>query len=252
MISYSLMGRFGNNLFQYFAMKIIQKYTNDEYVFLQSNMCDQVEINDANYREHYEKLVKGSDHLKGKNILIHGYFQFDQHLLNEKKYVVGLFSADNNDRINYDYLVSQVYDYVSHYKNPFIEGDLVVHLRLDDFKYQGEIIKPECYDKVIESYPYTTLYIVCDVLRYQYEFDYFDHFKKYKYVHLCGKQIEDFARLYYAPNLVVSCSTFSWIAGFLGHSKNSWLPNKLQQPHQSFHKLNDGSKGFDVTYEPKT
>ena len=134
-ISYNLMGRFGNNLFQYIATKIIQnklslikrKYIY-KYNLLQND--DTFIINDDNYFD----ILNNIDKIPlDKNIHLNGYFQFDKHIRDNKKYILSIMNENNMERINEKYNVSMISNKISSYTRRFREDEVVIHLRLDDF-----------------------------------------------------------------------------------------------------------------------
>ena len=106
-ISYNLMGRFGNNLFQYIATKIIQNKLliyNRVYTYNYKNKPENsFIINDNNY---FEILNDLSIIPLDKNIYLDGYFQFDKHIRENKKYILSILNENNNERINDNYIVS--------------------------------------------------------------------------------------------------------------------------------------------------
>jgi hypothetical protein len=101
--------------------------------------------------------------------------------------------------------------------------DVCLHLRLTDYHEIPAMIKPpEMYGSVVDRIYDGKLVIVTDDPKDGY-LDYF--LERYPNVEvLSGSAQEDFCTLMSFDNLVVSNSTFSWWAAYLGESRNIFIP----------------------------
>lgn len=260
-ISYNLMGRFGNNLFQYIATKIIQNkllISNRVYTYnYKSKPENSFIINDNNY---FEILNDVSIIPLDKNIYLDGYFQFDKHIRENKKYILSILNENNSERINDNYIVSLFWNKINSFNRIFREDEVVMHLRLNDFLWENVCIHYTQYIDIINNLPthIKKIIIVVDKCRDKWELDYINilyllSINKNLIVQIESGDdiIEDFCKMYYSINFLSSNSTFSYLAGLLGEHKLSWCPNnKIRYPHQCVEKFNDETYSFDSQYLP--
>lgn len=227
------MGRFGNNLFQYFIAKIIQKvYGRHTIVHQYSDIQNKPHftLNDEAWTLFEKKYLQNpnancvTNHIMSTNhILVHGYFQKSGILNLFRNYLIGLIHPNNDERINKQYRVSDLCQTVQNHE----EEDLVLHLRLDDFIFQGnnsQIIHPQSYIQVIQAVPHRNLKIVVDSLKNDYEIKYLSYFQQFDPQIIQGSLIHDFNYLRHSKRLICSNSTFAWIAAFLGHHTERYIP----------------------------
>jgi hypothetical protein len=273
-ITYLFKGRTSNNLFQYFAAKILEKLLNSkssqitifEYKFINEiNLNDyQIKtiIDDFTFKFLYTQFKKGNFNIinninKDSIIVLDGYFQWDFLLLENKEFIQSLF-VDTNDQINTQYNIGQFIKEINDpkYINFFNEDDLVLHLRLDDFineGYNSFVIHPNSYIDIIEKiqkqYSFKNIYVVVDKLRKKYEYEYINKLKnKFNIIILNGTLFEDFAKIYHAKNILCNNSTFCWIPAFIGKSKLNWMPDKNTCDNQSFFKINENTINYPIEY----
>lgn len=254
-ISYEIWGRFGNNLFQYFACKVIANYTNKNYIyrkqFFDSN--DLTIITDDNFIEIYENLRKNNNVING-NISLRGYFQRTDWFLQEKKYISSLLTEDNKDRFNDQYTIKDIVDVLKDGINYLNDKTLTVHIRLDDFYHSGydsEISEPDLLKDYILNImkDYDKCIFIVDKLREKWEYDYMDILLSIPNSTIKNNDIlTDFSILYHSPNLMLSKSTFSWISCLCStYNKNVWYPILNGRiPHQYIHKFKDNDVGFSL------
>jgi hypothetical protein len=260
-ISYSVMGRFGNNLFQYFATKILQNKLlscNRIYNFEYNTKFDNVYIvNDDNYLDILNDIIKIPNNT---NIYLDGYFQFDKHIRENKDYVNTLLNITNTEKINDHYDISIIANKMFHFKREFTHDEVVIHIRLDDFLSANVCMNYMQYINIINTFPshIKKIIIVTDKLRQQWELQYIN------LIHIFSNNknlivqiesgddlIQDFCKMYYSKNFFSSNSTFSYLAGLLGNHILSWCPNnKVRYPHQSVEIFNNNTFSFDSEYLP--
>jgi len=180
-ISYAVRGRFGNNLFQYFATHVLKKLLNElrektnqtPYEFkykneirpfqpyLESAPDGFVQVDDQQFLKYYSQLRNGEypKELQGdKNIWMFGFYQFNQFLIDNLEFVKSLFSVENPDIINDQVPMNQFAYQVKVVNSPKVTGTnvsenhLYLHTRLDDFIQHGNdnnIITYQSYVKLI-------------------------------------------------------------------------------------------------------
>lgn len=257
-ISYHAQGRLGNNIFQYIAVKIIQKYL--RILGFESTYEYNKRTNwftEYNYLKLYELLVRATfdkeylvyfKDLVSKDLFFDGFYQFDYHILKERDFIRSLFTPENEERINDNYRVCDIVNNVLKYKPSFNPEDIVTHVRLDDFINVG-IIKHQTISNIIKNSGLKgKVYVVCDKLRNEFEKKYISDFKKDTNFTLISNEdmFKDLAYLWYAPNLLCNNSTFCWISGILGNCNKSWCPaNKGKSPPQNFERVKEDTIVYD-------
>ena len=110
----------------------------------------------------------------------------------------------------------------------FHPDDIVVHIRLGDFKAAGLIIDPAVTLQVVRAMraktPAARVIIVSEKPQTEAEDHYLRLFEEFSPQLQHGDELEDFVTLRDAPRLVCSNSTFAWLAAFFGSSKERWIP----------------------------
>ncbi len=262
-ISYHAQGRLGNNIFQYIAVKVIQKYVRElgvecSYEFMSKDEAIKRRLNwfsEFQFKQLYsiisslgeEKKTYLKPFLEG-NWFFDGFYQFDYHIKDNLDYIRELFSEDNEERINDTYRVCDIVKGVNKYKIEFKKNDIVTHVRLDDFLNGGIVMDHKCVSKIIKGIENNgDIYVVCDKIKTPFEIKYMKEFKedvKYKLIS-SDDMFKDLAYLWKAPNLICNNSTFCWIAAIFGDHKRIWIPKNIGlNPPQFFEKIRDG----DIVY----
>ena len=252
-ISYNIGGRFGNNLFQYFATKVIAKYTNKKYVY--NNKFSYI-ISDNNFEDIYES-IKSNNSIE-EDIYLCGYFQTTFWINNEKEYIQSLLNIKNEDRINENYTIKDIVIALESFNNNIIDNDeLVVHIRLDDFYHQGynsEVIDPLYLKDYILTLmkDFKKCRFVVDHLKKDWEKEYMTTLLTIpNSVAMTNSILEDFSLLFYSKNVVLCRSTFGWIATSISpHNIRVWFPEQfpLINSHQIIPKFNENSVHFNPKY----
>jgi hypothetical protein len=269
-ISYKIDGRFGNNLFQYLATKILQlklknenrnyeyEYDYDYHLKFNENINDIFIVNDENFLNIIENV-----HIIPLNssIYLDGYFQFEKHILENKIYVSSIINEKNDEKINDKYTVSDLsrkLNSFNQFSSIFNENLLVVHLRLDDFIGDKVCMHYINYYNIISMIPDTIkkVKIIVDKCKQNWELEYLKIiYSIYINANLevkiesGGELLDDFCKLYYSKNLLSSNSTFCYLAGLLGNHKLSWCPSNCKKyPHQKIEKFNNDTITIDTIY----
>jgi len=223
MINVNLIGGLGNNMFQYSLGRILaeQKGYNlsiDNINNLQKYFLNVVNIN-TNKTANGESLQLGHDskqktiqHVDLKEALKHdgpitlaGYFQKYQYYINHLDMIKGWFAYDD-----------------SGYFKPN-ENDLVIHYRLTDYTILNWHLPPEAFIETIHknNIKYNNCYLITD----QPNHVFIEQLLKIKNLMVVNQtELADFTLLKYAKQLIISHSSFSWWASFLGHQDKVYIP----------------------------
>lgn len=251
-ITYTRAGRFGNNLIQYFVTKIFQHHLNIhfndsyKYIFNSSDVIKKydnyITVNDDNIDKIIESLSKSDplEEFKNKHVIFNGYFQNADFLIKHRQYILLIFNSDNEDRVNEEYRVKDISTFIKNYVPTVKDSDIVVHLRLDDF--YDKITPVQTIIDILNKvrHKYTDIYVVVDRIKYLYEIDYVNRIcYNHKVSLVTSSMLNDFSLLYYSKNIVISNSTFSWVAAYLGKAENNWVPTTWYASNTRLSKLND-------------
>ncbi len=255
-ISYKVSGRFGNNLFQYIAMKLVQNELSKKDTFIEYIYNSPLENAFVVTDENFFDILNDVSPLLNRNVYLDGYFQFDEHIIKNKGYinaVINSYNCENiNDNITVSFLANKLRDNNYDFKNEYI-----LHLRLDDFIGDRIVMKPDMYIDVISSLSNVSqLIIVVDKLKYPWEIEYVrlihEYATKVKGMNVSissdDDMFRDFCKLYYAPNLISSNSTFSYLAGLLGTHKYTFCPVNTIYSHQRISKFDENTVSKQVDY----
>jgi hypothetical protein len=243
-------GRFANNLFQYFAAQIIKKIfgcSKVKYVSVTPQHCYIIDD------EKFKKIIHAYINLQNKNlhllpkdfdiykdICLCGFFQRSEIFEYLKDYIKELYNVENKDLINDKY---RICDTILNVKPIGLSNDLIVHVRLDDFihdVHNSEIFDPIQIKSIIKNISYDKLYIICDKLRYDWEKKYMNNFDDLNPTYISSNLLEDFSYLKSATKILISGSTLSWIAAFLGDAGEVHIP---------YHSYHGGFEGIGCNLE---
>jgi hypothetical protein len=252
---------FGNNIFRYFAFKIIQHHYEKTEVFNESELVNPILVNCDFWRDYGQKLLENKNYrnpeLFNRDILVKGHFQDDVAINIEREFIRGLFHENNHDSIVKIPVHIRVSD-VSTYKiqDEMDEEDIVLHLRLSDFKHRGgtssEIIHPFSYFSILDNLQWRKVIVVVKPLTDDFESKYLELFKR-KYgdrviFRASTELLNDFNYLRLAKRLIISNSTFCWIAGFLGYPKESYVIVNRYYTGQRMGAVSDNSHLCPIEY----
>lgn len=261
-------GRFGNNIFQYIACKILSHKYNLTYVPFsdESYKPDIVILEDSNFIEHLLKTVSkeniydwnylnlniDSETLKGpsKKLLLHGYFQnlnFANKFINEIKEIV--FNKNNNDFFNKEFKISDILtDSIEHIPS---DEDIILHVRLDDFFNSGKgsnVLSPSYYIDALNiikknsstNFVFNKAWIICDNLKNIQEIKYIEKLKQllvnagFNNVIIHSKSlIQDWNMCRLAKRFISSNSTFAWTALIAGNALCAVIPDTSYYDNQT-------------------
>jgi len=107
------------------------------------------------------------------------------------------------------------------------QDDIVLHVRLGDFADNKIIIDPAPQIAILRKALNATsqrLIIVCSKPKNDMEENYLKLFEEFHPIMQHGTELEDFAVLRSANRIMVTNSTFSWLAAYMGSAKERWIP----------------------------
>ena len=234
-LSYKIQGRFANNLIQYCIAKLLCKLFG--HTLISRNERGAIVITDFDWNLLAPTLIQNIGNpsffrkhpYAKKTLRLEGFFQQSDYLLPFRQTILSFFTQSNTDSINETYTVAQITERIQSY--PQFQ-EIVVHLRLDDFRGAGKdhtsvILHPDYFHKFLPSLIESQglpIRIVYDRKHHLAEEGYIQTFVRYKPIFQSSELLNDFATLVNAKVLVSSNSTFSWMAGFLAKDQIRILP----------------------------
>ena len=234
-LSYKPEGRFGNNLIQYCIAKLLCKLFG--HTLIQRNERGSVVITDFEWNMLAPTLVENIGNpsffrkhsYAKKNIRLEGFFQQSKYLVPFRQTILSFFTVANTDPINTNITVGKLVSQIQIF--PCFH-EIVVHLRLDDFRAAGNdhssiILHPDYYHRMLPDLiakykvPVRIIYQRKDHLA---EEAYVNTFHRYSPLYQSSDLLVDFITLVKAKVLVSSNSTFAWMAAFLATDQIRILP----------------------------
>lgn len=258
----SRLGRLGNAIFRYFASTLfcIIYGATRTYNMGDTNMIfnDNMFINWMN-----EILNDQIINIPNNNYNFYGYYQHDKIYIKFKNELLlwmnnnhhDLIYTDGNDEFNNNYTYNvQKYTVSELLVKPIDipEYDVVIHIRLEDFIENNDVIHPDCIIKILDELSdnkeYTSYCLVLNKPKIDIEYAYIEYINsKYKIDIYCETVIKDFHVMKNAKVLICSCSTLSWIASFLSDTiEIVYFPNKKKENHESFCKPIQNTRYYNI------
>lgn len=226
-------GRFGNQLFRYMMCKVFTLLFGHTYVARDEMPAEYMCVNESNI---YEVLQRKD--IRSKNIVCQGYFQrSDLFIQHRSKLIDLLYAPTNTDSWKTEGKSYCVKGYLLDAKHsiPLRDEDIVLSLRLDDFLQRtsptSDILPPEYYIRILEKMDIQKqkLYIVCDTLKYEWEYKYIEYFKKWNPILIQNTLQHDIALLRDCSTLLHSNSSLCWIISFLSRKTKRYIPYASKQ-----------------------
>lgn len=245
----NFLSRFCNNIFQYIYASLLHDKLKDkfEYKLVFSNKCiNRNEIdtktiplypfimnNNFDYNKNYNGTFNDNNKIRKisekvnfnvdlhklraidikKDIVLSGYFQDIKYYVDKKPYI--------NDKLKY--LLNLKIN------NKLTNNDVVVHIRNTDLIHRQYNF--DYYIKCIDDNKFDRIFIISDDINHD---NIKNLQKRYKNIILVskgdGKQhnneviINDFLHLYYAKNIIMSISTFSWFGAWISNANKIYFP----------------------------
>ena len=197
----------------------------------------------------YERFFKGDMYLQG-------YFQYSESLVQSRPYLLSRLATDTtpismNGTTMREFLEAPTPIAID-------PEDIVLHVRLADFIGGNLVIDPAPQIAILRQARYNRLIIVCTKPKTDAETNYLKLFEEFHPVLQHGTELEDFAVLRSAKRILVTNSTFSWFAAFLGEATERWIPeptfNQLGKISDTDHlyaaAMNYPLRNLDIPVEP--
>ncbi len=261
------LGRLGNAIFRYFASTLFCIIYNAQRTYnineLNATINDQMFIDWMNH-----VLNNQIPMINNFNYNFYGYFQHDKIFLKFKNELLSwmhthsdeLIFTDGNDQFNnnYNYNVQsyKVSDLLVKPTN-ITFYDVVIHVRLEDFIVNNDVIHPDCIIKILKNIKkYNSYCLVLNKPKNEIEKGYINYIKNNIDFNINlqnGTVIEDFHVMKNAKLLICSCSTLSWIASFMSNTiETLYFPNKTKESHETFCKPIENTIYYDIIKCNKT
>lgn len=258
----SRLGRLGNAIFRYFASSLFCIIYGAKRTY---NMEDTNNIlNDSMFINWMNNILNDNiPNINDYNYNFYGYYQHDKIFIKFKNELLLWMKNNQNESIytdgndefnnNYNYNV-QFYKVAELITKPIDIPiyDVVIHIRLEDFINNNDVIHPDCIIKILDELSNDKKYIsYCLVLnkpKTDIENAYINYINsKYKINIHCETVIKDFHVMKNSKVLICSCSTLSWIASFLSETiEIVYFPNKKKENHESFCKPIKNTKYYNI------
>lgn len=204
-VTVDYVGNLGNKLFEYAAGRILAEDLGMSF----GEIFDGEGIVEVS-------PFKGGESNSGPVTVLTDYdFPFRDDLPRDRQYrLSGYFQKaewylKNRKRIESFYSVKPVE------KN---KKDLLVSLRLGDYKEHGWVIHPNWYRKIIGGQEFDRLHIVTD----ERDSFYLSMFKRWNPIIHCDGKHKDFETTMSFDRVILSNSTFSWWAAFFSKPSKLW------------------------------
>ena len=231
------LGRLGNAIFRYLASTLFCIIYDAERTYINRGNCifsdnDFIIWSESVLNNNIPKINTNS------NIVFYGFYQHDKIYYKYKDELIDwiikhpdelLYTDGNNDVIhNYNYNETSYKSLdliISPYN--FKIYDFVVHLRLEDFVNNNDVIHPISIKNVLDQINQKNFCFVVNKITTELENKYINYFSKYYDITVESNDvIQDYHIMKNAKILVCSCSTLCWISAFFSTTLNTvYFPN---------------------------
>jgi len=253
MITFKKLGRTGNNLFQYMFCKLICIQTNYQYIPL-----EELDISKPNMPIYendlyitLEKILSGE--IINVNLICEGYFQKSDYYILYREQLLDIIYTTNEYWIDDNGNKKYIRDFINTTSHICLNNnDIVIHVRLDDFRHgynmpTTDLTPPSYYINILKKWkaPIYNIYILCDTIRYDWEFQYINCFNQFKPILIQGSLLEDIAIMRDCSILLHSNSTLCWFMSFISKRKKiRFIPDTNFYKEQKL-KLIDGTDIYE-------
>ena len=228
------LGRLGNAIFRYLASTLFRIIYNAERIYNEHEAT--CHLNDNNFIDWMNYVLKDQipDINKNQNYGFYGFYQHDEIFKKYKNQIIFwikthpnelLFTDGNNNIINYfnyNEISYKSIDIIP--KNINKNYDIVIHLRLEDFINNNDVIHPHTIKNILDEINSKSYCFVVNKPKLEIEEKYINYFINYGIENSCEIIIEsndvitDYQIMCNAKVLICSYSTLSWCAALLSES----------------------------------
>ncbi len=228
------LGRLGNAIFRYLASTLFRIIYNAERSYNESETT--CHLNDSNFIDWMNNILKDKipEINKNQHYGFHGYYQHDEIFKKYKNQIIFwikthpnelLFTDGNNNNIQYFNYNETSYKSIDILpKNINKNYDVVIHLRLEDFINNNDVIHPNTIKNILDEINSKSYCFVVNKPKLEIEEKYINYFKNYGIENNCEIIIEsndvitDYQIMCNSKVLICSCSTLSWCAALLSET----------------------------------
>jgi hypothetical protein len=208
---------------------------------------------DANWDTASEFILRGEDPFyfrETDNLIQQGYFQNSEPLVQERDRIHRLF-ADPRLHFPISQSGATIKDLMEAPSPLELQDtDLVMHVRLGDYRKAERVADPAPQLAILRAVKPPRLIIVCQEPKTDAERNYLKFFEEFRPILQHGTELEDFSTLRSAKRILVTNSTFSWAAAWLGSASERWIPeptfNELGRISETDH-LYSMSNDYDLS-----
>jgi FkbM family methyltransferase len=251
------LGRLGNAIFRYFASSLFVILYKAERTY-EKNDCTAT-FGDTDFISWMNYMLDNKLPVIEQyfNFSFYGFYQHDkifrkfrneliQHMQNNPD---ELIYTDGNDENTFHYRYNvqsyKVSDLITNCNKYY---EVVVHIRLEDFIENNDVIHPECLKNVLDKLNNNICFVV-NAPKTEIEISYLNYFKNlYNITIESNDMITDFQIMKNAKILICSCSTISWIAAFLSDTVETvYFPNyNNSRLHETFKQPIDNTILYEI------
>jgi hypothetical protein len=215
---------------------------------------------DANWDATSDFMLQGDDPFyfrETDNLILQGYFQNSNPLVSQRAKILGLF-ADSRLHFPISQSGATIKDLLeAPAPLQLRDTDIVLHIRLGDYRAARLVADPAPQLAILRAVKPPRLIIVCQKPKTDAERNYLRLFEEFQPIFQHGTELEDFATLRSAKRIILTNSSFSWSAAWLGNANERWIPeptfNELGRISETDHmyKVNNGYdlSGMDIPIE---
>ena len=239
--------RTGNKLIQYLTCKLICHLFGNTYS--SGSVEEEVVLQDKDFAR---ILAEKPYYLSFVNIRIEGLFQQSEWFVPFRKVLLDMAY----DPFNREYWVKVdgatvfVKDLLADVPLAVEPDALFLSVRLDDFMHypwhaKTDIPYTSYYTNLLKRLTFSKLYIICDKVRYDWEWEYLHALAPWNPVLLQESFEHDCCLLRTCKRLIHSNSTLCWVMSFLSRGeKERYIPNTRHYPEQCLEAIEPGDKVF--------
>ena len=239
------LGRLGNAIFRYLASSLFCILYNGERTNF-SEECDQI-ITDDVFVSWFKIILNNEDCYPSLNhsYIFDGYYQHDEIYKKYKKELITWIQTHPNEELKTDGDIPffKSIDILSN-SDSVRFYDTVVHIRLEDFIQNNDVIHPLSLKNVLDQINTTSFCFVCNKISHIIEQQYIDFFKKYYDIIVESNDVlADYTIMKNAKTLVCSLSTLSWCAAlFSNNTQTVYFPDySIYRVHETFKTPSDNT-----------